>query len=58
MAQMDNYSDCLLLWNPKNKKLGYLDIEHEVFRPLAKWDDFIANPGRYLNGMVAGEFEK
>ena len=58
MVQMDNYSDCLLLWNPKDKKLWYLDIEHEEFHPLAKWDDFIANPGRYLNGMVEGEFEE
>ena len=36
----------------------YLDIEHEEFHPLAKWDDFIADPGRYLNGMIAGEFEE
>ena len=25
---------------------------------LAKWDDFIADPGRYLNGMIEGEFEE
>ena len=30
----------------------------EEFHPLAKWDDFIADPGRYLNGMIEGEFEK
>ena len=34
------------------------DIEHEEFHPLAKWDDFIADPGRYLNGMIEGEFEE
>ena len=50
MVQMDNYSDYLLLWSPRDKKLWYLDIEHEEFHPLAKWDDFIADPGRYLNG--------
>ena len=58
MAAMDNYSDYLLLWSPRDKKLWYLDIEHEQFHPLAKWDDFIADPGRYLNGMIEGEFEE
>ena len=58
MGQMDNYSDYLLLWSPRDKKLWYLDIEHEEFHPLAKWDDFIADPGRYLNGMIEGEFEE
>ncbi len=58
MAAMDNYSDCLLLWSPRDKKLWYLDIEHEEFHPLAKWEDFITDPGRYLNGMVEGEFEE
>ena len=58
MVQMDNYSDYLLLWSPRDKKLWYLDIEHEEFHPLAKWDDFIADPGRYLNGMLEGEFEE
>ena len=28
------------------------------FHPLAKWGDFIADPGRYLNGIIEGEFEK
>ena len=38
MAKMDNYSDYLLLWSPRDKKLWYLDIEHEEFHPLAKWE--------------------
>ena len=58
MVQMDNYSDYLLLWSPRDKKLWYLDIEHEEFHPLAKWEEFIADPGHYLNGMIEGEFEK
>ena len=33
MVQMDNYSDYLLLWSPRDKKLWYLDIEHEEFHP-------------------------
>ncbi len=58
MVRMDNYSGYLLLWSPRDKKLWYLDIEHEEFHPLAKWDDFIADPGKYLNGMIEGEFEE
>ena len=58
MAAMDNYSDYLLLWSPRDKKLWYLDIEHEEFHPLAKWEDFISDPGRYLNEMIEGEFEE
>lgn len=58
MAEMDNYSDYLLLWSPRDKKLWYLDIEHEEFHPLAKWEAFIADPGKYLNGMIEGEFEE
>lgn len=54
MAQMDNYPDYLLLWNPKDKKLWYLDVEHEEFHALATWEDFIADPGKYLNGMIIG----
>lgn len=54
MAQMDNYPDYLLLWNPKDKKLWYLDVEHEEFHVLATWEDFIADPGKYLNGMIIG----
>lgn len=58
MVQMDNYSDYMLLWNAKDKKIWYLDIEHEEFHPLASWDEFIANPGIYLNGMIEGKFER
>ena len=58
MVQMDNYSDYMLLWNAKDKKIWYLDIEHEEFHPLASWDEFIANPGTYLNGMIEGKFEE
>ena len=57
MAAMDNYGDYLLLWSPRDKKLWYLDIEHEEFHPLAKWEEFIADLGKYLNGMIEGEFE-
>lgn len=52
MAQMDNHPDYLLLWNHKDRKLWYLDVEHEEFHALATWEDFIADPGKYLNRMI------
>ena len=58
MTRLDNYDGYMLLWSPKDKRLWYLDEEHEEFHPLAAWDDFIAAPGRYLNGMIEGEFEE
>ena len=58
MTRLDNYDGYMLLWSPKDKRLWYLDEEHEEFHPLAAWDDFIASPGRYLNGMIEGEFEE
>ena len=36
MVQMDNYSDYLLLWSPRDKKLWYLDIEHRGIPPSGK----------------------
>lgn len=58
LQSMDNYSDCLLLWSAKDKKLWYLDYEHDEFHPLCKWDEFIADPAFYINGMISGEFDK
>ena len=46
MAAMDNYSDYLLLWSPRDKKLWYLDIEHEEFH---LWPN-----GRNLSLIPAG----
>lgn len=50
--------DGLLRKERRNKKLWYLDIEHKEFHPLAKWEELIADPGKYLNGMIEGEFEE
>ncbi len=58
MAAMDNYSDYLLLWSPRDKKLWYLDIEQADFHPLAKGADFLADPGRSLTGRLEGEVEE
>ena len=42
----------------KDKSIFIKNIYYKKFHPLAKWDDFIADPGRYLNGMIEGEFEE
>ena len=58
LREMENYGDYYLLWNPSDKKLWSLDVEHEVFQPLSDWESFIENPGWFLNGMIDGEFEE
>ena len=56
MSDLDNYSDYLLLFYPKDKLLWYFDIEHEELAPLVKWDEFIHNPGPILNDMLLGKY--
>lgn len=55
MESMDNYSDCMLVWNPKDARLWYIDEEHETFMPLCTWDEFIGNPEKYMHNMVEGK---
>ena len=55
LREMENYGDYYLLWNPSDKKLWSLDVEHEVFQPLSDWESFIENPGWFLNGMIDGK---
>ncbi len=34
-AEIDNYSDLLLVWNPKQKgQIGCYDVEHQVYADL------------------------
>ena len=58
MVQMDNYSDYLLLWSPRDKKLWYLDIEHEEFHPdvyKRQVGDF--DHGHCVRGWLNSELE-
>lgn len=45
----------MLLWEPESKKIWFLDMEHDVFHAVASWDDFIKNPGYYINRAVMWE---
>lgn len=44
-------------WDAMSKQRLQIII-HKEFHPLAKWEEFIADPGKYLNGMIEGEFEE
>lgn len=50
LSDVDNYSsEGFLVWYPKGKCLASADYEHEEFRILDKWDDFIKNPLNTIN---------
>lgn len=53
---MDNYSDLQIVWNPKAKKIAYYDEEHGELRNIAAFDDFMQEPGMYLQKVVDGAF--
>jgi uncharacterized protein len=48
-ADIDNYSDLLLMWNPKKKCLiGCYDVEHQTYADLCSFADFLTQPEIYL----------
>lgn len=47
----------MLLWEPKSKKVWFLDMEHDVFHAVADWETFIKDPGYYTNRAVMWEFD-
>ncbi|MEJ3717313.1 ankyrin repeat domain-containing protein [Paenibacillus polymyxa] len=54
--EVDNYSDILLVWNPKHKCLGYYDEEHQEYADVCSFAEFLAQPGDYLEKMIEGEY--
>ena len=56
MEELDQYSDVLLVWSPKEEKICFIDVEHEQFQPVCTWEEFIADPEGYLHGMVEGKY--
>lgn len=54
-ADIDNYSDLLLLWNPKNKgRIGCYDVEHQTYADLCSFAEFLAQPERHLIHFLEG----
>lgn len=49
--------DVMLLWEPRSRKIWYLDMEHDVFHAVSTWSKFIKNAGRYTNKAVMWEFD-
>jgi hypothetical protein len=50
-AEVDQYSHILIVWHPGSKKIGCYDEEHLEFVPLAKFADFMADPGGALKEL-------
>lgn len=54
-ADIDNYSDLLLLWNPKNKgRIGCYDVEHQTYADLCSFGEFLVQPERHLINFLEG----
>ncbi|GKV57728.1 hypothetical protein NCCP2222_36750 [Sporosarcina sp. NCCP-2222] len=55
-ADIDNYSDLQLVWNPKKKGLiGCYDVEHQVYADLCSFTEFLMQPEVYLIQFLEGE---
>lgn len=55
-ANIDNYSDLQLVWNPKKKGLiGCYDVEHQEYADLCSFSEFLAQPEMYLIKFLEGE---
>lgn len=55
-AEIDNHSDLLLVWNPKQKgQIGCYDLEHKVYADLCSFAEFTAQPELYLIRFLEGE---
>lgn len=54
---VDYYSDLYIVWNPKTKHIAFYDEEHEVFRDIAAFDDFMENAVSYMSRVISGELD-
>lgn len=55
-ANIANYSDLQLVWNPKKKGLiGCYDVEHQAYADLCSFSEFLAQPEVYLMKFLKGE---
>lgn len=56
-ADIDNYSDLLIVWNPKKKGMvGCYDVEHQTYADLCSFTEFLTQPEMYLIKFLEGEF--
>ncbi|MCY9590960.1 hypothetical protein PC41400_01245 [Paenibacillus chitinolyticus] len=58
-ADIDNYSDLQLVWNPKKKgTVGCYDVEHQEYADLCGFTEFLAHPETYLIKFLEGELQE
>lgn len=55
VAQTDNY-DNFLVWYPAKNCLAYMDYEHDEFKVLGKWEDFLSNPAAFFEQYLSDYF--
>ena len=48
VAAMNDY-DFKIVWYPRDKRLWFIDVEHDKFQPITTWEEFIQNPGKWVN---------
>ena len=53
--EVDNYGHLYIVWNPKAKAMGCYDMEHEEFRDVAPFDDFLNNIETWIGRIVSGD---
>ena len=49
--ELGEYNDWQIVWDPKSKKIGCYDIEHQELRELCKFDEFIADMSGQLENL-------
>jgi len=55
-ADIDNYSDLQIVWNPKKKgQIGCYDVEHQEYADLCSFKEFLTKPEIYLIKFLEGE---
>jgi hypothetical protein len=56
LAQEVGNCDIMIVWSPKERKVCYLDTEHETLLLLCTWKEFIKDAGYYINGVWDGMY--
>ena len=49
--ELGEYNDWQIVWDPKSKKIGCYDMEHQELRELCKFDEFIADMAGQLETL-------
>lgn len=56
VEEVENY-EIFIVWSPAEKAVCYIDPEHEIFAKVCTWEEFISNPEKYINNIIAGEYD-